>query len=77
MKNPNIDEGSLESLNGQKVACEEQIKKLEENKNAIALGITEIDNGITSGKQQIADGKAKLEAAKKEITNLLNQLRGE
>ena len=67
LKNPNIDEGSLESLNGQKIACEEQIKKLEKNKNAIVLGITEINNGITSGKQQIEGGKAKLEVAKKEI----------
>lgn len=66
-KNPNIDQGTLESLNGQKTACEEQIKKLEENKSTLIAGINEIENGISSGKKEIESGKNKLESAKKEI----------
>ena len=67
LKNPNLDAGSLESLQGQKIACEEQIAGLEENKSTLVAGITQIQKGITSGKQKIADGRAKIEAAKKEI----------
>ena len=67
LKNPNIDSGTLESLNGQKIACEAQISKLNETKNTLIAGITEIENGITSGKQKIEDGRAQIEAAKKEI----------
>ncbi len=59
--------GSLESLNGQKIACEEQIKKLQQSKNTIVSGINQIENGIASGKKEIENGKAKLESAKKEI----------
>lgn len=66
-KNPNIDQGTLESLNGQKTACEEQIKKLEENKSTLIAGINETENGISSGKKEIESGKNKLESAKKEI----------
>ena len=67
LNNPNIDAGSLESLQGQKTACEAQIANLEANKNTLIAGITEIENGITSGKQKIEDGKNQIEAAKKEI----------
>ena len=67
LKNPNIDSGSLESLQGQKLACEAQISKLNETKNTLIAGISEIENGINSGKQKIEDGKAQIEAAKKEL----------
>ena len=67
LKNPNIDSGSLESLTGQKQACEAQISKLEETKNTLTAGISEIENGINSGKQKIEDGRAQIEAAKKEL----------
>ena len=67
LKDPNIDSGSLESLQGQKTACEQQIAKLEASKSSLVAGITEIDNGITSGRQKIENGKAAIEVAKKEI----------
>ena len=67
LKNPNLDDNTLESLLGQKVAAEEQIKILEDNKNSLLLGITQIDNGINSGKQEIENGKKQLEQAKQEI----------
>ena len=67
LKNPNLDAGSLESLQGQKIACEQQIAKLEASKSALVARITEIDNGITSRRQEIENGKAAIEAAKKEI----------
>lgn len=59
--------GSLESLQGQKEACEQHIAELEASKSALVAGITNIDNGITSGKQEIENGKAAIETAKKEI----------
>ena len=67
LKNPDLDDGSLESLNGQKIACEEQISKLEATKNTIVSGITQIENGIIEGKQEIENGKAQINAAKKQI----------
>ena len=67
LKNPNQDAGSLESLQGQKTGCEENIAKLEATKSAFVIGITEIDNGIASGKQEIENGRLAIETAKKEI----------
>lgn len=67
LKNPNIDSGSLESLTGQKLACEAQISKLEETKNTLTAGITEIENGIASGKQEIQNGRNQIQAAKQEV----------
>ena len=67
LKDPNLDQGTLESLLGQKTACEQQIAELEASKSALVAGITNIDNGITSGKQEIENGKAAIETAKKEI----------
>ena len=67
LKDPNIDDNTLESLLGQKLAAEAQIKTLEENKNTLVSGITQIDNGINSGKQEIENGKKQIESAKKEI----------
>ena len=67
LKNPNLDQGSLESLLGQKTACEEHIASLEATKNSLVSGITKIDNGITSAKQEIESAKAQIEAAKKEL----------
>ena len=69
LKNPNLDEGTLESLMGQKMACEQQIATLEATKNSLKSGINEIENGINSGKQEIENGKNQIEAAKKEIEN--------
>ena len=66
-KNPNLDAGNLESLQGQKDACEEHIAVLEATKNSLVAGITQIDNGIASGKQEIESGKAAIEAAKQEL----------
>ncbi len=73
LNDPNQDVGSLESLQGQKIGCEENIAKLEGNKNVLESGITEIENGINSGKQKIEDGKAKIELAKIELENQENK----
>ncbi len=67
LKDPNLDQGTLESLLGQKTACEQQIASLEATKNSLVSGITKIENGITSAKQEIENGKAQIEAAKKEL----------
>ena len=67
LKDPNLDQGTLESLLEHKAACEQQIAKLEASKSSLVAGITEIDNGITSGRQEIENGKIAIEAAKKEI----------
>ena len=73
LNDPNQDVGSLESLQGQKIGCEENIAKLEGNKNVLESRITEIENGINSGKQKIEDGKAKIELAKIELENQENK----
>ena len=67
LKNPDLDEGTLESLNGQKLAAEEQIRVLEENKNTIIAGINQIDSGINVGKQEIENARKQIEEAKAEI----------
>ena len=67
LKRPDLDEGTLESLNDRKLAAEEQIRVLEENKNTIVAGINEIDNGINSGKQEIENGRKQIEQARAEI----------
>ena len=67
LKNPDLDEGTLESLNGQKLAAEEQIRVLEENKNTIIAGINQIDSGINVGKQEIENARKQIEDAKAEI----------
>ena len=67
LKNPDLDEGTLESLNGQKLAEEEQIRVLEENKNTIIAGINQIDSGINVGKQEIENARKQIEDAKAEI----------
>ena len=73
LNDPNQDVGSLESLQGQKIGCEENIAKLEGNKNVLESRITEIENGINSGKKKIEDGKAKIELAKIELENQENK----
>ena len=73
LNDPNQDAGSLESLQGQKIGCEENIAKLEGSKNVLESGITEIENGINSGKQKIEEGKAKIESAKIELENQENE----
>ena len=67
LENPDLDDNTLESLLGQKTAAEEQIKILEENKNSLLLGITQIDNGINEGKKEIENGRNQIEEAKKEV----------
>ncbi len=67
LRNPDLDSGTLESLTGQKLACEQQIANLEETKNSLTAGITEIENVINSGKQEIENAKAQIESAKKQI----------
>ena len=47
LKDPDIDDNTLESLLGQKLAKEAQIKNLEDSKNALVSAITKIDNGIS------------------------------
>ena len=73
LNDPNQDVGSLESLQGQKIGCEENIAKLEGNKNVLESGITEIENGIKKKKKKIEDGKAKIELAKIELENQENK----
>ena len=67
LKNPDLDEGTLEALNGQKLAAEEQIRVLEENKNTIIAGINQIDSGINVGKQEIENAKKELENSESKI----------
>ena len=72
LKDPDIDDNTLESLLGQKLAKEAQIKNLEDSKNALVSAITKIDNGINLGKQEIENGRKQIESAKNEIESKEN-----
>ena len=51
----------------QKQALATQIQSLQQSKQTIEAGITQIDNGISSGKQEIESGKAQIQSAKNEL----------
>ena len=69
LKDPNLDEGSLESLLGQKQAVEAKIQALQSNQATLTATIKQIQEGITSGKQELESGRVKLQQAKQELEN--------
>lgn len=67
LKNPILTEAQKQFLEQQQNQAKAQIEALENNKKQLEEGITSIDTGIVTGKQELEQGKKQIEQAKIEL----------
>ena len=67
LNDPNLTEEQKMILEQSKNLLENQRNQLESNKQSVEAGITEINNQITTGRQELANAEALIESARTEI----------
>ena len=74
LKDTTLTEEQKEVYVTQKATLDAQIQQLEQSKVTLEAGIKQIDDGITTGKQEIESAKTQIEQAKKELNNKQQEL---